>query len=417
MKKNLHCHSMKSLCGLVAFLTLWTTARAQEIPDSIFSVLTIGRNVVNNASHLQSFYEKLYALRAGSEVKVNIIHIGDSHIQADFLTEVVRKNLQREFGNAGRGLIVPAKIAGTNEPLNFKTSSAFSWNSKRVVHPAKPLPIGIGAITVNTLEPGATFAVKMNDAAIDYSFNTVTLFYDEGLHSFNFSLQDSLSQELALIAPVKEKEPVNYATVNLGSLYRQISFKTMKKEDAQRSATVFGLSLENGNPGVLYHSIGVNGAKYEHYNAASLFAKQTKILNPDLIIISLGTNESVEYPYVNKNFSAQISRLVSSLAFENPAAAFILITPPDAFLRKTRANPGIETVRMEIVRHAVENGLAFWDMYKVNGGKSSAAEWRLRGLLRPDGIHFSREGYAHQGNLLYEAIMKGYNDYVSNRHP
>ena len=417
MRKSLHCLSIRSLCGLVAFLTLCTSTRAQEIPDSVFSVLTIGRNVVNNVSHLQPFYEKLYALRSGNDVKVNIIHIGDSHIQADFLTEVVRKNLQREFGNAGRGLIVPAKIAGTNEPLNFRTSSAFTWNAKRIVHPAKSLPIGIGAITVNTLEPGATFAVKMNDAATDYSFNTVTLFYDDGIHSFNFSLQDSLAQELALITSAKEKEPVNYATVNLGSHYKELSFKTLKQEDSQRSATIYGLSLENGNSGVLYHSIGVNGAKYEHYNAASLFAKQTKILNPDLIIISLGTNESVEYPHINKKFFEQISRLVSSLALENPGAAFILITPPDAFLRKTRTNPGIETVRMEIVRYAVENGLAFWDMYKVNGGKSSAAEWKLRGLLRPDGIHFSREGYAHQGNLLYQAIMKGYNDYVSNRHP
>jgi lysophospholipase L1-like esterase len=90
------------------------------------------------------------------------------------------------------------------------------------------------------------------------------------------------------------------------------------------------------------------------------------------------------------------------------------VSPPDAFLKKVRPNPGIEKVRNEIIRYAVENGLAFWDMYKVNGG---AADWRLHGLLRPDGIHFSKEGYQYQGNLLFEAIMKRYDQYVAARYP
>jgi lysophospholipase L1-like esterase len=109
--------------------------------------------------------------------------------------------------------------------------------------------------------------------------------------------------------------------------------------------------------------------------------------------------------------------LISSLQASNPDAAFLLITPPDAFLKKVKPNPGIESVRMQIIQVAVENGLAFWDMYKVNGGKNSATQWKMHGLLRADGIHFSRDGYAYQGKLLFEAIMKGYNDYVSDRHP
>jgi hypothetical protein len=62
----------------------------------------------------------------------------------------------------------------------------------------------------------------------------------------------------------------------------------------------------------------------------------------------------------------------------------------------------------------VENGLAFWDMYKVNG---SAGDWRLQGLLRPDGIHFTKDGYTYQGSLLSDAIMKSYYQYVSARYP
>jgi lysophospholipase L1-like esterase len=384
--------------------------------DSALSVLNIGMNAIHNSEHLQKFYEKLEALKSSKAGQINIIHIGDSHIQADFLTEVVRRNLQAEFGNAGRGLIVPARVAGTNEPVNFRTFTRSNWTAKRIVHPSRPLPVGIGGITVNTTEDGASFDLVMNDPLVDYSFNTVSLFYDEGLHSFNIAIQDSLANQLALITP-RDKDAESFSKVVLPASYSRIALQTLKQNDAQKHASLFGLSLENGKPGVLYHSIGVNGAKYEHYSAAELFARQTKLLHPDLIIISLGTNESVEYPYVNKNFPTQISKLINSLASHNPEAEFLLITPPDAFIKKVKPNPGVETVRMQIIEFAVENGFAFWDMYKVNGGKSSAHEWKMRGLLRPDGIHFSREGYAHQGFLLYEAIMRGYNQYVSDRHP
>jgi lysophospholipase L1-like esterase len=416
MKNRMRCRRITIWLSAIVLALVSGSLPAQTPADSL-AVLNIGENVVNNATHLHAFYEKLYSLKSGQTERVSIIHIGDSHIQADFLTEVVRKSLQQSFGNAGRGLVVPARVAGTNEPLNFRSFSSSTWNAKRIVHPAKPLPVGIGGITVNTTQEGARFNLRMNDPSVDYSFNTVTLFFDEGLNSFDFSLQDSLANELALITPREKGVAENFSRVTFASSYNHVSFLTRKQSNEQSFATVFGLSLENGKPGILYHSIGVNGAKYEHYNAAHLFASQTKILSPDLIIVSLGTNESVEYPHVSKNFSREIGRLVTSLQEHNPNAAILLITPPDAFLKKVKPNPGIETVRSQIIQYAVENGLSFWDMYKVNGGKNSAAQWKMLGLLRPDGIHFSRDGYAHQGRLLFEALMKGYDEYVSDRHP
>ena len=197
----------------------------------------------------------------------------------------------------------------------------------------------------------------------------------------------------------------------------QLVVQVQKESESQRQATLFGLNLENGNSGLLYHAIGVNGAKYEHYNAASLFAPQTSFLKPDLFIISLGTNESIDYPTVSPAFLSQMTKLIESLATNNPNAKFILVTPPDAFIRKDHVNPGIEQIRAQILKYAVENGIAFWDMYKVNGGTSSAGEWRSKGMLRPDGVHFTKEGYAFQGDLLFHAIMKGYHSYVANRHP
>jgi lysophospholipase L1-like esterase len=381
-----------------------------------YTLIKEEENVIENASHLDDFFEKLYQLESTGKNRINIIHIGDSHIQADFLTEVIRRNFQSDFGNAGRGLIVPAKVAGTNEPFNFKTSSRHLWNAKRCVYPYQPLPIGIGGITIQTDEPGAKFDLQMKDPLYDYTFNTLTLFFQKDAHSFNFSIQDSTLQQLALITN-KPDSFLNYSRVTLPSFFTKISIEAVQQDEDQRHATLFGLSLENGRHGILYHAIGVNGAKYLHYNAATHFAEQTQVLKPDVFVISLGTNESVEYPYLDKELYQRITKLVQTLSEYNPNVKFILTTPPDAFRKKNKPNPGIEVVREQILQFAVENGLAFWDMYKVNGGKSSATEWRTEGLLRPDGIHFSKEGYAYQGDMLYQAIMKSYRQYVPYRHP
>ena len=134
-------------------------------------------NVINNASHLDSFFESLYQLGQTGNRKVNIVHIGDSHIQADYMTSIIRRNFHRHFGNAGRGLIVPLRVARTNEPNNFRTASKVVWRSKRCVLPDQPLPIGIGGVTIETTDKGANLEITMNDLWLDYSFNSLTLFY------------------------------------------------------------------------------------------------------------------------------------------------------------------------------------------------------------------------------------------------
>jgi len=52
--------------------------------------------------------------------RINILQIGDSHIQADFLSEKVRNDIQSDFGNAGRGVVYHCGLAGTNDHLFTK---------------------------------------------------------------------------------------------------------------------------------------------------------------------------------------------------------------------------------------------------------------------------------------------------------
>jgi lysophospholipase L1-like esterase len=381
------------------------------------SLVNEAENVIQNASYLDNFFETLYQQQLRNDRKINIVHIGDSHIQADYMTSIVRRNLQKQFGNAGRGLVIPAKVAGTNGPFNVVTRSSTKWNVQRIVQAENVLPVGIGGITVQTDKPGAEIEIYMNDLWLDYSFNAVTLFFQKDLNSYSFSLKDTVRRELAFIGSFMKEPLVNYSRAVLAKPVGAMIIETVKSSTEQQQAMIFGMNLENGRKGILYHAIGVNGARYSHYNAAALFARQTVALMPDIFIISLGTNEAIYYPNIDKKFLEEVDKFVTTLRLNNPQAKFILTTPPDAFRKKAKHNPGVALIRELIIQYAVDNGLAFYDLYKAMGGNHSADEWRKSGLLRSDGIHFTKAGYEYQGDLLFNAIMKSYNQYVPFRHP
>src|SRR5687768_7349147 len=95
---------------LTTVLLLATRCTAQPTVEFKSQIVGIGRpadNLIGNANHLDDFFESLSELKTKNDRKISILHIGDSHIQGDYLTQPTRKNLQQHFGNAGRGLIVP----------------------------------------------------------------------------------------------------------------------------------------------------------------------------------------------------------------------------------------------------------------------------------------------------------------------
>ncbi len=409
--------------GMIFFLGI---SLAQSFAQDTVNVKSIDQyhfiasesNEIINSTSLAPFYEKLYQLKKNKKGTVNIIHIGDSHIQADFITQAIRQLMQKEFGNAGRGFVFPGRIARTNEPQNIHSSSNAVWDAKRIVFSDQPLPIGLGASTISTKQPFAKFMIRtMDSPGLDYRFNNIALFYQKDFTSFNLIVGDSTDHPLAYAGPYTNEVYPNYSSVALPYETHQIEFQTVQPTSKQEHFTLFGMSLSNGKPGILYHSIGGNGAKFKHYLAAQYFAEQTSALKPDLFIISLGTNEAIEYPYIDKQFSEQAETFVAKLKQSNPDALFIITTPVDFYKKKTRRNPGVEQINTLLLQLAEKKNLACWDLYKAGGGKHSADQWKKNNLMQKDGVHSTKTGYELQGNMLYQALIKGYNEYVHYRYP
>lgn len=173
---------------------------------------------------------------------------------------------------------------------------------------------------------------------------------------------------------------------------------------------------------VSYIDKGVNGATCLTFTHPERIA-EIAALKPELLILSFGTNESHNRRYnINVHYN-QMDELVKLLRDSLPNVPILLTTPPgsyESFRQRRRKrtyaiNPRTATAAETICRYAKNNRLLVWDMYDVVGGKHRACtNWTEAQLMRPDHVHYLPEGYILQGNLLYQAIIKAYNDYVSH---
>ncbi len=363
-------------------------------------------NVIQNQEHLQDFYNKLYLQRTQGGRKVNVVHIGDSHILGDFLTREVRQRLQNEFGDAGRGVIFPYKLINSNGPKDYLVSSTAKWsgtNCARDLGETTEYGIsGFSAIT-STANGSITFRLVDTTASTTSMFTKVTVFFRNNEKSPGITVEDDVTHQKA--DPVMEDEfsqtfyfdrPVSECTIKL------------KKSDGKHSLWLDGISIDNERAGIIYHSIGVNGAKFSDFARSKYFARQLKEITPDLVILSFGTNEA-QAKLSPTLLEKQMDELVSQILTQWPHTAIMFTTPADSYLRGKGFNPNMSDVSDLIRQYARKKQYALWDLYSIGGGLNSAEAWKSNGLMSSDSVHYSKSGYIVQGKLLYQSLMKGYN--------
>jgi lysophospholipase L1-like esterase len=193
-----------------------------------------------------------------------------------------------------------------------------------------------------------------------------------------------------------------------------VRIQAEQTESGQNSFSINGLVLRNSKSGIIYHSIGINGAHFSDYNNSPLFFKQLNVLNPDLVIISLGANEGANIKVTQDETIASVIAMVQNIRSLNPQTCILITTPADDYFRKKYKNPYLETVQRSLVKSAEMENVACWDMYSITGGFGSCSEWRKAAMMQRDGVHFNKQGYALQGLLLYKALMDSYQKYAAD---
>jgi lysophospholipase L1-like esterase len=372
----------------------------QELSAKYPFINTIFNRITNN-SGLDSFYQKLYRLKSTGNGTVSIVHIGDSHIQADFMTAVVRNGLQEYFGNAGRGLVFPYQLAQSNSPDDVFSSSPIRWQFNRIAHPEIPVGYGISGYSIKTSAANASFQLSLRGLASP--FTRVKLFTDS-LAEWKITPNDKDSSYKLEKFPGCNCSAFEFENANRGF--------TLSSQTAEPGKAFYGASLENDDPGIIYHTIGVNGVRFDQYNAADLFWHQLPSLKADLFIVSLGTNEAQWDALPENTFKKHLQTFIEKLAIASPQAAILFTTAPDSYKRR-RYNGVLRQINTTLVDYCNLHYLPVWDLYRITNGYGSAYSWSGRGLMASDRIHYTPNGYRLQGSLLLAALAKGYNGYIN----
>lgn len=345
------------------------------------------RKFLFNDTCLYPFFESLQTNKA-----TNILHLGDSHVQAGFLPNAVANGLKQKFGDGGTGWVFPYNLAGTNGPDGYKWSSNIRWSADRIVDRNISAWPGPGGIAITGNNPTLTYTGKnIADAEV---------FFSEGTAEVN---DGELTQEITDFGQM--------ATIRFHNPQPTFSIKLPAP-----NVRFYGAIIYSGTPGILYSSIGINGAQFMHYNQdAKTIPTQMAILKPQLVIISLGTNEA--FGGVNvAQLRQEMDKTVNAIRAGAPETSILFTTPPSGMMKKRQApykkkgkthyrvsyikNPQVAVIRTEMIQFCKDNNMAYWDFHEA-----MKADNRFTRGWSTDHVHFNAFGYTQQGSLLYDAII------------
>src|SRR5262249_51378416 len=98
------------------------------------------------------------------------------------------------------------------------------------------------------------------------------------------------------------------------------------------SVRLYGVEFTKARTGVLYSSLGVNGANITLLSRAFNGGHWTAQLNhykPDLVVIAYGTNESGYPKFVDSTWGSELKIAVKRLQVALPGASILLMSPMD----------------------------------------------------------------------------------------
>ena len=187
---------------------------------------------------------------------------------------------------------------------------------------------------------------------------------------------------------------------------------------------VFGIQFRKSQHGFIYDSLGLNGAYISvlaKFVGEKHWTAQLQHYHPDLVVINYGTNESVYAAFVDKVFEKELKETIRRIRDALPNGGILVMSPMDRGERGPSGN--IETVpalaRLVEVERRVsqEEGVAFFNTFEAMGGQGTMGKWYAAEprLVGADFIHPMPGGAKIIGDLLYKAVMDGYNRHKTEK--
>lgn len=199
--------------------------------------------ITGNVQALEGLFGEFARLERGEkQLPVAILQLGDSHVQAGFFPNRVRSRLQMLFGDAGRGLIAPLRLSGTNEPPDYAIASSGKWTASRCTQVSPDEMPGVTGMALSGNGRTAEFTITAKDSP----FDRLRAFHHRKAPLLK--APDSLTDDI--LCPLGDTE--ESTMIPLRETVTSVTLRSATTDTAYARQVYYGFSLENGNRGILF---------------------------------------------------------------------------------------------------------------------------------------------------------------------
>ena len=319
----------------------------------------------------------------------------------------VRELLQSRFGNAGHGFCLPVKPWAWYDH-RYVTINGSGWIVERVTNSAASDGLyGLGGVGYWG-NPGAhaelTFD-KPGHTQVEVSFLRRP---DGGLFRVTSGGQ-----------PLGETDTAGPDTVEAFARFAvPAAANGVRLDVTSGTVRLFGWSLRRDRPGIVYSSLGLNGAFIDvigrRFRSGHLEALW-RHYQPDLIILNYGTNGLIGENMADEWFVGEVRHAFRRAKAAAPAGTPILVmSPMDKGWRDSTGEITTSEGYQQMIRllHQVsaEEGLPFFDTFEAMGGPGTMGRW-YNGeprMVGSDFIHPTPGGGRTVAKLFVDALLRSY---------
>jgi len=376
---------------------------------------------------LFTFFDKLQNVKTARK-PLRILHYGDSQIEGDRISAVIRQHFQEQFGGIGPGFVCPYEEAGFASQMLFDHTgqweryARFAKKDSIVPHArfghlasfARFSPLEYDSLDKNKSAYSASIHITGKEQwlyPLRSKFRKVSLFL--GYNKTPVFIELSSKDSLLYMDVAQPNEQVK----SLSFLSKDILQECSLSFTANDSPDIYGIALDD-TAGVALDNISLRGSSGLEFTRISKQNLQAiyKHLDVGLVILQFGVNVVPnirdDYTYYKKKFTKQVLRFKSIF----PNIPILIVSVSDMSQKSGsyyESYPNIELIR-EVQREiAFENDCAFWDLYAAMGGKNSMPSWVFAKppLAKKDFTHFNYRGAKIIGQMFYNALMNEYSEF------
>ncbi len=335
--------------------------------------------------------------------QVRILFYGDSQVEGDRETSLLRRKMREEGGGTGPGLFSP--VMPVMYTRSYVVRSSSNWKRYTL------LDYRNGTLPHNRLGPMLALSrfTSPNEKLTTRSFASVKINpvpnADQAVSTYdNMRIFYGNNYDTVLVGIRSGSSMVDFAMLQIGEGPMEYSVPLPSVSDvtieftARNSPDIYAMSLESDS-GVIIDNVPVRGSAGLEFVMTDIrgFEGVFSKLNPDIIFLQFGLNVvrnvRSEYHYFEEGLVKQIEFLKRA----SGGVPVVIVSVTDMALRVNdtiRRFPNIRAIRDAQQNAAARSGAIFWDAWESMGGAGSIINWfdHRPALAAKDLTHLSNAG-------------------------